>query len=131
MSPRPVSPRPKSLTELELEIMNIVWDQKEATVRSVVDELSKKRKLAYTTVATMMKILVDKKILKDRKNDRVHVFLPLLPREEYQTAAITHLTRNVFSGEPRAAVMKLLETQDLDEEELKRLKKIIEEKLNG
>ena len=59
-------PRSRTLTAQELEIMKIVWSLKTATVRDVYEDLLKRRKIAYTTVMTMMKILEDKHYLKKR-----------------------------------------------------------------
>jgi len=68
--------RPKSatLTEQELEIMKIVWRREKATVRDVYEELLERRKIAYTTVMTMMKILAQKKYLRKSQEDRAYVY---------------------------------------------------------
>ena len=68
-----------TLTELELEIMNVVWDLETVTVRDVYETLLKRRKVAYTTVMTMMKILEQKNYLKKNQTDRAHVYQPAQP----------------------------------------------------
>jgi predicted transcriptional regulator len=64
------------LTGQELEIMKIVWERESATVRDVYEALLERRKVAYTTVMTMMKILETKKYLKRTQLDRAYVYRP-------------------------------------------------------
>jgi predicted transcriptional regulator len=70
----------KVFTEVELELMNAIWDLGECTVKDVQEALPKDRELAYTSVATMMKILEQKGALKSEKKDRAHTFEPLVSR---------------------------------------------------
>lgn len=118
------------LTELELEIMNIIWDRGECTVREVQEALPRSRDLAYTTVATMMKILEKKKILKSSKSDRSHTYQALLRRIEYEARSLSHLTQKVFQGSSSSLVMRLLDESELSFEELEAIRKNIEERLN-
>ncbi len=69
-----------TLTDLELEIMKVVWDHDTVTVRDVYETLLKRRKVAYTTVMTMMKILEQKKYLRKNQADRAYVYRPAQPR---------------------------------------------------
>src|ERR1039458_6143921 len=68
--------RSTTLTEQELEIMKIVWERDRSTVRDVYETLLERRKVAYTTVMTMMKILEQKKYLKKTMADRAYVYQP-------------------------------------------------------
>ena len=67
-------PKSRTLTELELEIMKIVWLLKSATVRDVYESLLERRRIAYTTVMTIMKILEQKQYLKRRLEERAYVY---------------------------------------------------------
>ena len=120
----------KPLTPVELEIMTVVWNLGETTVKDVQNALSKDRGLAYTTVATMMKILEGKKILKSKKSDKAHLFTPLLSREEYGQNSLNALTMGAFSQNPTWLVKQLLEKTDLSEDELKEIRKLVNERLS-
>ena len=117
------------LTDLELHVMNAVWDLNECTVREVQERLAGERDLAYTTVATMMKILEQKKFLKARKKEKAHVYLPAVTREEYEAASLQHIKENVFLGRPEALVARLLDDSELSEDELQRIRQLLDEKL--
>lgn len=119
----------KPLTEVELELMNAVWGVGECTVKDVQSNLSPERGLAYTTVATMMKILEEKGALTSKKGERVIVYKPLISREDYGDASLKHLASNVFQGNPSAMVMRLLDDSKISKDELQSIRKILEERL--
>lgn len=140
MSPRKESAlmaNDRLLTEVELELMNIIWGLQQATIKEVVTQLSQERPLAYTTVATVIKVLEQKGFLSCQKNPQAHLFIPLVQKAEYESTCINHMVANVFDGEPVALVQRLLmanalEATDLQaiENALKQLsanKKVIEE----
>jgi len=121
----------KLLTDVELELMNIIWSLGEATIKAVQDRLPKERSLAYTTVATMMKILEQKKIIRSQKNDRIHTFVPLLDKEEYESRTLSHVREKLFEGNPSFMVTRLLDDSDLSREELKSLRALLDERLKS
>ena len=112
------SPHDRLLTDVELELMNIIWDLNKATVKEVVSHLPKERNLAYTTVATVMKVLEQKKFLVCQKNSFAHVFLPLVSKNEYESTCVDHMVTHVFDGEPVALLQRLLSVKQLREEEI-------------
>jgi len=119
----------KTLTPVELEVMSAVWDLGPTTVKEVQGHLPKERGLAYTTVATMMKILEGKGILKSEKGEKAHLFSPLLQREEYAAESVKSLTQKVFSKSPTLLVKHLLEESGLTQEELKEIQALVKERL--
>ncbi len=125
--PHPV----KLLTEVELEIMNVIWDSNPCTVREVHEALSQKRTVAYTSVATIMKILEQKDIVASEKQDKAHVFQPKLARTTYETMSLGHLAKEVFRGDSSMMVARLLDDSELNDEELKAIRKILDRKLRG
>lgn len=114
-------PRSPSLTEGELRIMDVVWEQEETTVRDVTDALSEEG-LAYTTVQTMMRILEDKGFLDHRKAGRAFIYRPLVDRQTARRTALRHLLSRFFDGSPSALVQNLLKDEALDAAELARLR---------
>ena len=119
------------LTDLELELMTAVWALGECTVKDVVDRLAPTRKLAYTSVATVMKILEEKKFLASRKEDRVITYRALLPRAEYEARTLRHVATRVFQGRPSTMVARLLDDAALSKEELEEIKRVLKERLES
>jgi predicted transcriptional regulator len=129
MTPRKKTQIEKPLTEVELELMNVVWAIGECTVKDVQKSLSEERDLAYTSVATIMKILEQKGILSSRKDDRAHTYLPLISRKEYEALSLRHLANNLFHGDPSSMVMRLLTDSKLSTEELRTIRKMLDERM--
>lgn len=106
------------LTEVELELMNIIWGLNKVTIKDVVSHLSQERPLAYTTVATVVKVLEQKGFLECQKNSYAHVFVPIVTKAEYESTCIEHMVANVFDGEPAALVQRLLVAKKLQHEDI-------------
>ena len=111
-------PRSSTLTEQELEIMKIVWDRETTTVRDVYQALLEKRKVAYTTVMTMMKILEQKKYLKKTMVDRAYVYRPAQPRGKVIGAMVREFVNRVFNGSAEPLLVHLVEEHGLSKEDL-------------
>lgn len=118
----------KMLTETELELMNIIWKLSEASVNDVLEELPTERKLAYTSVSTIMRILEQKKVLSSRKEGRGHIYSPLFSKHDYEIKTVNHIVEKVFEGTPVALVKQLLNASDLTDSELQELKAILKAK---
>lgn len=121
----------RQLTEFELELMQVIWKLGECTIREVFDSLPKARGLAYTTVATMIKILEQKGAIACDRSDRAISVKPKMRREDYELASLKKLSQTVFQGQAGSMVSRLLEAGDLNEEELLELKRIVEERLKS
>ncbi len=114
-------PRSATLTEQELEIMKIVWELGTATVRDVYEALLARRKIAYTTVMTMMKILEQKKYLKRMQVDRAYVYRPTQPKRQVVGAMVKDFINRVFNGATKPLLVHLVEEHDLTPEELEEI----------
>src|SRR5436305_10729767 len=110
--------RSATLTAQELEIMKIVWERESATVRDVYEALLERRKVAYTTVMTMMKILEQKKYLKKTQADRAYVYRPAQPKRQVIGAMVKEFVNRVFNGSAEPLLVHLVEEQDVSPEEL-------------
>ena len=123
-------PRPKGkselLTTVELEFMMALWRIGEGTVREVLENLGGKEKRAYTSVATVLKVLHDKGYLAAKKQDRAILYKPTLSKTEYEGKTLKSLAATLFDGTPTAMVARLVDDEDLSEETIKEIKDIID-----
>src|ERR1017187_1576262 len=117
--------RPSStLTEHELEIMKIVWQHDSSTVRDVYEALLEKRKVAYTTVMTMMKVLETKKYLKKSQAERAYVYRPAQPQRQVIGAMVRDFVTRVFNGSASPLLVHLVEEHDLSREDLEEIARL-------
>jgi len=115
-----------TLTEAELRLMNVIWAKGNASVGDVVEALSKRTPLAYSTVLTTLRILEDKGYLGHRKSGRAFIYYPLVDRAQARSKALRFMISRFFNNSPELLVLNLLEEEKIDPEELERLKKRIE-----
>ena len=127
MPKQPARARAKLLTDTELELMNLLWDLGEGSVRDIQARLPEDRQLAYTSVSTILRILVQKEVVGTRKQGRGHIYLPLIPKRDYEEKSVKHLVQNVFHGTPSALVRRLID--DVSNEELAEIKAMLDERL--
>jgi predicted transcriptional regulator len=113
-----MKPKNETLTGLELEIMKIVWDFKKATVRDVFERLAERRKIAYTTVMTMMKILEQKGFVDKSEKDRAYLYRPTKPERKVMRAMVREFVDRVFNGSAEPLLVHLVEDKRLSEEEV-------------
>ncbi|MBD3385455.1 BlaI/MecI/CopY family transcriptional regulator [candidate division KSB1 bacterium] len=117
------------LTLVEWEIMQVIWSQDNAvSVRDVLQQAYPNGEKAYTTVQTMMNILVRKGILQSRKIGLVNFYSPLKSREEILEREMKHLAERAFSGSLPALANYLVDAQDLDLADIEKIKSLLEEK---
>jgi BlaI family transcriptional regulator, penicillinase repressor len=121
-------PPAKELTERELEVMHVVWKLGEATATEVRDELALGGlDRAYTTVATLVRILLDKGFLDQRPGDRPFRYRPARSYEEVSRRLLGDLVERVFSGSREQLLMRLLEQKKLTAKERAALEAILKE----
>ena len=114
-----------TLTGQELKIMKVVWRLETATVRQVYEELLKQRRIAYTTVMTMMNILEQKGYLKKRQGDRAFVYTPSRPEKQVIRAMVREFVDRVFNGAAEPLLLYLVEDDQLSKEELDEIRRSI------
>jgi BlaI family penicillinase repressor len=119
--------RPKSptLTEQELEIMKIVWERERATVRDVYEALLERRKIAYTTVMTMMNILEQKKYLRKSAEDRAYIYRPSKPKQQVIKGMVREFVDRVFNGSAEPLLVHLIEDRQLTNKDLDEIARMI------
>ena len=105
--------------------MKVVWRLETATVRQVYEELLKQRRIAYTTVMTMMNILEQKGYLKKRQGDRAFVYTPSRPEKQVIRAMVREFVDRVFNGAAEPLLLYLVEDDQLSKEELDEIRRSI------
>ena len=114
-----------TLTEVELELMDVLWTKGSATVGEIVEALPEER-LAYSSVLTMMRILEQKGYVTLEKESRAFIYRPLVDRQQAQKNVLGYLLKRFFNNSPELLVVNLLEHEEVGSDEIKRLKRLIE-----
>jgi predicted transcriptional regulator len=121
---KPVSDE-KRLTNVELELMSILWKLGEASVAQVIGGLPPERVLAYTSVSTILRILEGKGFLAARREGRGHLYKPQISRSAYEARAVKDVVNRVFQGVPVAMVRQLLEHVEMSDDDVRELRKLV------
>jgi predicted transcriptional regulator len=116
--------RSSTLTEQELEIMKIVWDRECVTVRDVYEALLERRKVAYTTVMTMLKILEQKQYVKKTAADRAYVYRAAQPKRQVVGDMVRDFVNRVFNGSAEPLLVHLVEEHNLTREDLEEIARL-------
>jgi len=116
------------LTASELEIMQIVWRGESVTVRDVYEELLKHRKVAYTTVMTMMGVLEKKGYVKKKRGERAYIYRPAQLKSKVVGSMVSDFVERVFDGSAKPLLVHLVEQEQLSEEELGEIRRLLKEK---
>ncbi len=123
--------RPNRLTPAEARIMDCVWELGEATVRDVKEMLDRRKSVAYTTVQTIMSIMREKGFLESRREGRADVYQPLVGREELGRSRLRDIIDLFFAGSAAALVSHLIESDEVDEEEIEAMRRAVAGKTKG
>ena len=117
-----------TLTPQELEIMKVVWPRGHATVRDVYEALLQDRKVAYTTVMTMMNVLEKKGHLKKKAEGRSFLYRPTRPQRQVVGSMVRDFVQRVFGGSAAPLLALLVDEERLTLEELDALAKRVKER---
>ena len=105
--------------------MKIVWERDRSTVRDVYETLLERRKVAYTTVMTMMKILEQKKYLRKTQDDRAFVYRPTKPKKQVIQGMVREFVDRVFNGSAEPLLLHLMEDRKLSGKDLDEISRMI------
>ena len=114
-------------TARELDVMTVLWDRGPCTVADVRKALDVD--LAYTTVLTVLRILEEKGYVAHTTEGRAHRYRPLVEREDAGTSALAGLKKKLFFGSPELLLTRLVEDQDLTEDDLRRMRDLLARRL--
>ena len=119
------TPTQSLLTEAELELMLILWELSEGTVRDVLAALPKDRNMAYTTASTIIRILEKKGFVSSRKEGKAHIYMPAMNKDEYEANTLNHMLGKLFQDAPVSLVARLIDSKNLSQEEISEIKALL------
>jgi len=112
----------KQLTKAEEEVMQLLWELKEATVASIIEKIPNP-KPAYNTISTIVRILENKGFVSHRKQGKGYIYFPSVPKEEYSSQSINKLMNNYFNGSFKNMVSFFVKKNDMDIKDLEQILK--------
>ena len=120
-------------TELELQVLKILWRDGESSVMSVRDALAEDedRDIARTSVVTTLNIMADKRLVHRRQRGRAYLFSAALTQEEVSRGMLGDLLDRVFDGSAEALLLNLLDSEHVNDEQHHALRRLINRKRRG
>ncbi|MBI1311051.1 BlaI/MecI/CopY family transcriptional regulator [bacterium] len=116
------------LAELQLAIMQVLWDRGEAAVAEVREAIEPRHSVAHTTVATMLSRMETAGYVTHRSERRANIYRPKIRREDVGQSMVSDLAERMFQGDRTQLVAHLLAGADITADELARLKKLVRDK---
>ncbi|MBM3236888.1 BlaI/MecI/CopY family transcriptional regulator [Candidatus Poribacteria bacterium] len=118
----------QTLTDLEADVMQVVWQRGQATVRDVYEKLRSTRNLAYTTIMTVMSTLAKKGVVEYSQQGRAYVYRPKISKNEAAQRSVAKVLQKFFDGSPRALVAHLIDANAISPDELSSLQQLLNSK---
>ena len=118
----------RKLGSLELQILNVLWERGPSTVRQVLQQLEVQPSPSYMTVLIMMRLMHEKGYLDRDERDRAHIYRARVQERSVKRGLVRDFVRDAFRGSPEALVVRLLDDPTLTDEELDRIREILDEK---
>ncbi|MEM7598759.1 MAG: BlaI/MecI/CopY family transcriptional regulator [Pseudomonadota bacterium] len=119
------------LTDVELEFMTALWALGRGSVRDVLTRLPEERGLAYTSGATVLRILEEKGFVTSRKKNKTLVYTPLLAKDDYQIRSLKNLSRTLFDDTPASLVARIVDDAGLTAQDLEEIRALVERRLQN
>ena len=114
-------------TESEMEILQVLWEEGDSTVREVHEILSAKKESGYTTTLKLMQIMHDKGLLNRNDEARSHIYSAAVKKESMQKQVVNKMINGMFKGSPAKLIMHALGNHRASKEELAEIKKYLSE----
>lgn len=114
-------------TESEMEILQVIWEKGQASVREVHETLLAHKDIGYTTTLKLMQIMFEKGLLERDDSYRTHIYKPALSQEKAQKHMISKMITTLFAGSPADLVLQVLGNHKTSEEELKKIEELLEQ----
>lgn len=119
--------RPHELAGAELEVVKVLWDRGPSTVREVLEHLhGRGRKVAYTTVLTVLTRLEQKAVVASDKSGQAYVYKARISREKVTATRLKSLVTQLYDGAATPLVLQLMQSEKFSPEEIAQLQKLID-----
>jgi predicted transcriptional regulator len=113
-------------TESELEILQILWEKENATVREVHEELSKHKDSGYTTSLKLLQIMFEKGLVTRDDSNKTHIYQPAVTKQKTQKQLLDKMINTVFAGSSTQLVLQALGNQKTSKDELDEIQKYLD-----
>jgi predicted transcriptional regulator len=117
-------------TESELEILQVLWDKGNASVREVHEELSKTKEAGYTTTLKLMQIMNEKGLVKRDDSIKTHIYQPAVSKEKTQKHLLGKMINTLFGGSATELVIQALGNHKATADELEEIQKLLTDMKN-
>ena len=114
-------------TESELEILQILWDKGNCTVREVHEILKKSKDSGYTTTLKLLQIMHEKGLVARDTSAKTHIYFPLVTQQKTEQHLVNKMIDNVFNGSAARLVMQALGNHSASKDEIDSIKKYLDE----
>jgi predicted transcriptional regulator len=114
-------------SQLELQVLSVLWDRGPSTVREVLDSMPDGKKRAYTTILSVLQVMERKGLVTHTRKDVTHVYRPAVGRKKVVRPLLQELVANVFGGSTSTAMQHLLNETKVDEAELTQIRHLIDQ----
>ena len=114
-------------SDLEMQILSVLWEKGDMTVREVLEAMPDGKKRAYTSILSVMQVMEKKGLLKHSSKGTAHVYKPAMKREKIIQPFMKKVLNEVFGGKPSAMMQALLSETPIDDEEMSQIQTIIKE----
>jgi predicted transcriptional regulator len=114
-----------AISDTELEVLKVLWDRSEGTVREILEELKPQKRWAYTTVQTLLNRLQTKGYLRSDRSGSAHIYRPAVSRDQLLQLRLNDLSRKLCEGTASPLVMALVEGVRFTPEEIDQLRKLL------
>lgn len=112
-------------TESELEILSLLWEKKQASVREIHDVLSQTKDTGYTTTLKIMQIMHAKKLLQRKEQGRGHIYKPAITEKETQNSLLDNFMATAFGGSAKKLIMRALGQSNPSKEEINEIRELL------
>ena len=118
--------RQEGLTTREMELIQVLWQQKEATVEVIQAKLP--NRLEGSTIRTLLQIMEDKGYVTHEKQGRANVYRPIIEQQRVQSSAMKHIIQKLFGGSTELLLARLVEDEEIDMDDVARLREKLKQR---
>lgn len=116
----------QQLTEVELQVLQVLWDQGPSPVRVIHAALADLRDTNYSTTVKMLSVMLDKGLIRRNEQERPHVYSAVVTRQRAQKRMLGHVIDQLYEGSATSLVLQALSSKKASPEELQQIRKMLD-----